>query len=48
MHDQTRYPLATLVLVASERAPAQKIRILALASRVSREREQIGIPSVNR
>lgn len=32
-HDQARFPLATLIIVASERPASQRARLLALAAR---------------
>lgn len=45
-HDQARYPLATLVLCACERSPAQRTRLLAAARRESDARAARGIPPI--
>lgn len=37
-HDQTRWPLATLILLADARSIAQKARLLRLAKNVAKER----------
>lgn len=46
LHDQTHYPLATLVLVACERAAPQRARLLALAAREAARRAERGIPGL--
>lgn len=37
-HDQAKYPLATLVIVAYQRAPRASERLLELASQVAHDR----------
>jgi hypothetical protein len=46
-HDQARFPLATLLLVARERATPQRVRLISLARCVSDERAlHKGIPPI--
>jgi hypothetical protein len=46
-HDQSRFPLATLLIVACERPISARVRLLALAERESISRERaFGIPSL--
>lgn len=46
-HDQARFPLATLLLVAREREANQRARLIALAREISDDRAKIvGIPSI--
>ena len=46
-HEQTRFPLATLVIEASKRLARQEIRLLSLAAReAARRAVDHGIPGL--